>query len=151
MANDLPIFEPPNAVGMCRVCGKTLYPHSTPNICGFKENCPMYGEQWQQYQYARSMPMMGYNPATEHNASITLITMTKYSDIIDLSHAYVLIREREREIQKLRTALHTLVERCEYCPPRADGGTWGPMLDMQGAAERKAIGGARAALAVTCL
>lgn len=54
---DLPVFEPVKPVGKCGIpdCARDLYPGSTPNICGFRQECPMNGEAWLQYQAARRM------------------------------------------------------------------------------------------------
>ena len=53
--DDLPVFEPIKAVGKCGACGKELYPHSSPGICDYRQDCPMHGERWQAYQQMLAM------------------------------------------------------------------------------------------------
>lgn len=55
MSQEPTVFEPINPIGKCGACGRDLYPHSSPNICDYKENCPMHGERWLTYQAARRM------------------------------------------------------------------------------------------------
>lgn len=53
--SELPTFDAVKAIAKCGACGKELFPHSTPNICDYREDCPMHGEAWMQYQSARRM------------------------------------------------------------------------------------------------
>lgn len=52
---DLTVFEPIKPIGKCGACGKDLYPHSTPNICDYRQDCPMHGDAWRGYQRMRDM------------------------------------------------------------------------------------------------
>ena len=49
----LPVFDAVKPIGQCGACGTELYPHSTPNICSFRADCPMHGDRWMAYQAAR--------------------------------------------------------------------------------------------------
>ncbi len=64
--DDPTVFEPINPVGKCGGCGRDLYPHSTPNICDYRQDCPMHGERWLAYQQAlkmRNVRIGDYKPA----------------------------------------------------------------------------------------
>lgn len=62
--SDLPVFAPVQPVGKCGVCNRALFPHSTPSICGFKQECPMHGEEWMRYQRNRQMQNTWINVAS---------------------------------------------------------------------------------------
>lgn len=55
MSGELTTFEAIKPVGTCGACGRDLYPHSTPNICDYRQDCSMHGEPWKQYQLALKM------------------------------------------------------------------------------------------------
>jgi hypothetical protein len=52
---DLPVFEAVKPVGTCGACGTELFPHSTPNQCNYRKDCPLHGDKWRDYQSARRM------------------------------------------------------------------------------------------------
>lgn len=55
MTDDLQVFKAVKPIGKCEACGRDLYPHSTPNICDYRQDCSMHGEEWMQFQSFRRM------------------------------------------------------------------------------------------------
>lgn len=55
MTETLPVFDAVKPIGKCGACGDMLYPHSTPNLCDYRRDCPIYGDNWMAYQAARRM------------------------------------------------------------------------------------------------
>jgi hypothetical protein len=51
----LSCFAALQPVALCGACGKKLYEHSTPNMCEYRDDCPLRGSDWARYKRALDM------------------------------------------------------------------------------------------------
>lgn len=42
-------FETPKPIGKCGTCDRPLYKHSSPNICDYRQDCVLFGDEWKEF------------------------------------------------------------------------------------------------------